>query len=811
MDADERISLPARENIKDAIFEAGGNEVMAVGHLNNQKIVTSLNVTARGDDVSVPALFPYMEKGDVVIHNHPTGKLKPSQADLSIASRLGQEGIGFYIVDNAVEEIYVVAEPVFLEELKLLDPEKLVSILGPDGLMSQLINYEARDSQLDMLRQIAHGYNDEIIIAAEAGTGVGKSFAYLIPSMAWAEQNNERIVVSTATINLQQQLIEKDIPLVQKVLGGKIKAVLVKGRGNYVCRRRLSEALEEDSLFRDESDHLMQIGGWVDESPTGSKTDLPFLPNEEVWNGICSESDGCLGLRCTQREKCFVLKARKEAASARLLVVNHHLLFSDLSLRLSGAGFENTAVLPPFNRIVFDEAHNIEKSATSFFSRELSRFSINRILYRLFHRRGTYNQGVWVNLQKLATPAEGESEVPSLIREIQDKMQVLEDASMELLNGEYTYRLKDGSDKGALSASLLGPMQSLQDYILRCTEALQKTIERVGEEFSEETAVWESRMLLNRMMALSSVCESFKEWEEKREEIFWFEKGRTRKGDEFIRFVATPLNISGVMRDAVFEPYDTVVCTSATMSVKDSFNYWARRTGVSDLVEREVRTFRFPSPFPYKENVLLGIPTDAPEPNNPDYTSYIAEMVKETLLISEGHGLVLFTSYSQLREVWEITAPFLRAQGIPVLRQGDDHRAKLLDDFNANSASVLFATSSFWEGVDSPGDSLQVVIICKLPFQVPTDPVIAARREQLEKRGGNAFMELFVPEAVMRLKQGFGRLMRRTTDRGVVLILDPRIIRKSYGSLFLGSLPMTGRSIKEKSGVLVDVENFLYP
>ena len=389
-------------------------------------------------------------------------------------------------------------------------------------------------------------------------------------------------------------------------------------------------------------------------------------------------------------------------------------------------------------------------------------------------------------------------------------MDDLEKSSLELLGNEYSFRLKEDCSRSSLTASLLGPMQSLQDHILRCTEALQKTLERVDMEYGEETAVWESRMILNRLLTLSSVCESFKAWEEKKEDIFWFEKGKTRKGDIFVRFVATPLNISGVMRDAVFEPYDTVVCTSATMSVRDSFDYWAARTGIKGLAEKEVRSFRFPSPFPYRENVLLAIPSDAPDPSSEDYNDYVAEMVEKILLISEGHGLVLFTSYSQLRTVWEITSPILREHGIPLLRQGDDHRAKLLENFNTSSSSVLFATSSFWEGVDSPGDSLQVVIICRLPFQVPTDPVISARREDLERRGGNAFMELFVPEAVMRLKQGFGRLMRKTSDRGVVAVLDPRIIRKSYGSLFIESLPRTGRSVKTQKGILEDMENFLY-
>ena len=810
MKASLKIASSIRSQLRETIQDTGGREVLAVGNLDSQGMVIALTVAARGNEGTVPALTPYMEQGDVVIHNHPSGILHPSGADLVVANRLGQDGIGFFIVDNLVEELYAVAEPILLEELLPLDIEELTKVLSPRGALAQQIAYEPRESQMDMLKEVSRGFNDGVFVAAEAGTGVGKSFAYLIPAVAWALQNKERIVLSTATINLQQQLMEKDLPKVLKAMGGKVKALLVKGRRNYLCLRRLSEALEDDSLFRDEEAQLSKIGGWAQETSTGTRTDLPFLPDEEVWSGVCSEADSCQALRCRHREKCFFIRTRREAASARILVANHHLLFSDLALRLSGTGFQATAVLPPFQRIIFDEAHNMEKSATSYFSEELSRPSLYRLLNRLYQKRRDRTRGVWINLRKLTAPDEKDAQLPGLLEEIHKGMDKLEALSVELLGGELTFRITPGVEDQVLSSLLLEPMKELQDLLHRLLSLLQGALEPLEEDDQEEGVVFEARMLFSRLAGAASVCESFREWRESPDKIFWISREKNRRGESYPLFVITPLDISGLMRDAIFEPYKTIICTSATMSVQENFKYWMGQVGLASVKDREVRTFIFPSPFPYDRNVLLGIPRDAPEPNHPEYADYLARQVVNVLTLSEGHGLVLFTSYSQLRMVYDQAALALRSAGIPVLRQGEDHRDRLLKEFNRVRSSVLFATSSFWEGVDAPGDSLQVVLICKLPFQVPSDPIISARREALERRGGNAFMEFFLPEAVMRLKQGFGRLMRRSSDRGTVIILDPRIVRKNYGSLFLESLPRTRRSIKPETALLADIESFLF-
>ena len=348
--------------------ESGGNEVLWVGSIDRDKVVCEIRAAARGHESAVPAVMNQMEKGDVIIHNHPSGVLRPSEANLAQASMLGNQGIGFYIVNNTVDAVYVVVEPVLYTPEEMLDTDRLVAILEPGGALEDMDPYyEERPSQVELARAISCGFNDEKIVVAEAGTGVGKSFSYLLPALSWAAANEQRVVISTATINLQQQIMEKDLPFAQKLCGTSVKAVLVKGRRNYLCKNRLSEALEENSLFREKSNLLLQIKEWGESSPTGSVSELPFLPPDELWSRVCSDADACFGARCRFFENCFVMKSRREAAAAGILVVNHHMFFADMSLRVSGLGFEGTVLLPHFHKVVFDEAHNIENSATSYF------------------------------------------------------------------------------------------------------------------------------------------------------------------------------------------------------------------------------------------------------------------------------------------------------------------------------------------------------------------------------------------------------------------------------------------------------------
>ncbi len=810
MEASERICPPIIFQLKESIEDAGFQEVLAVGRLEEDGLVSSIVVAARGSDMEVPALTPFMEKGDVVIHNHPSGVLKPSAADLQVASRLGNQGIGFFIVDNEVSRVYVVAEPVEKKKLVPLDIGRLESVLMPGGSLERIYpGYEVRETQIEMLRKVARNFNENGICVAEGGTGVGKSLAYLLPAFAWAEENDERIVISTATINLQQQLVYKDIPLVRKILPSRISAALVKGRGNYLCLKRLEDALQETALFQDDDTELLRLKQWCESTSTGSRSDLSFLPEENVWQRVRSETDACLGLRCRFREQCFVLKARKEASSAQILIANHHLLFSDLSMRLSGLGFDGTAVLPPFHRIVFDEAHNMEHCATSYFSEEISSIALKKQLSRLFHNRKGRNIGLLIGLQQITGQNTPTRKVPVLIESTLKQMDALDSRSEVIVGEQGNLRFTPGMDR-EVADSVLDFMRDLQKLLIDLVDTLHEALGSLTPEDAELPVPFETRLVVHRLEGLASVLERFCRFEERKDEVVWMTRVVVPQG-RYIRYVITPLDLSRLMRESVFEPYKTVVCTSATLTVNQDFTFWRSRIGLHDHSDERLDLAMFLSPFPYKEHVLLGIPGNAPFPNEADYQDFINNGISRILELSEGKGLILFTSYEMLTRTYNYVKPLLAENGIVVFRQGDDERSRLLKSFQEDTGSVLFATYSFWEGIDVPGESLKVVVICRLPFRVPTDPVHMARLEAIEKQGGNPFVELSLPEAVMKLKQGFGRLMRRTTDRGVVFILDSRVVRKQYGSAFIASLPETMVCIKDMDSLLLEVENFLYP
>lgn len=786
MNSRERLTDRVIDIIKDAIIDAEGNEVLFLGKLDEDGIVSLIEVGARGDENSVPAIFPHMIKGDVVIHNHPSGYLKPSEADLNVASLLGNDGIGFYIISNDGESIYPVVEPIRVKDRVALDD--LSYYLDPDGPLSQIdSNYEYRESQSALLKDITSALNSDMVLAAEAGTGVGKSFAYLLPAIKWAEENEDRVVISTGTINLQQQLVEKDIPLAKKILGSDVKTVLVKGRGNYICHKRLYSELEEDSLFREEDHPLNLLKDWTKVSKTGCLTDLSFMPPREIWNSVNSEAESCTGIKCAYFNKCYSMKARKEASTAGVIVVNHHLLFADLAMRLEGAGFEGSAVLPPFYKVIFDEAHNIEDSATSFFSERYNKFLLIKYINRLYGKKMGKRYGSVVKLDKFIDEGATLNDLDPMINEIKDNADLLDQLCMDFTKGNSLHI--EGEPTDSLTFGILNPALKLQKSLLELTAELGEMLKSVPEEYHDYDAYLETARLKTRFESIATFFEKFRSYTEYGDDIFWVERGRTSSGDDFVKYNITPLDISSLMNEAVFEPYSSVICTSATLTVNGSFNFWKNRVGIGYVDRDRVLERVYESPFRYDQNVFLGVPTDISLPNEEGYLDYTIEYVKKVLTMTNGSGLVLFTSYMMLTQVYEVLKPYLDTLGITTYRQGEDDRSRLLNNFKENISSVLFATESFWEGVDSPGETLKVVIITKLPFRVPTDPIIKARMERCQSRGGNPFMEISIPDAVTRLKQGFGRLMRRKSDWGLVYLLDSRTVKKRYGSIFLNSLP----------------------
>lgn len=812
MTADTRIPDEIRKLMRAEIQESDGNEVLWSGMVDQEGMVTSVRVLARGNEESAPALYPLMEEGDLVIHNHPSGGLTPSAADIQVAAQLGAQGIGFFIVDNLVSRLYVVAEPVVRSENRMIDPDELAALIGSDGPLADLTDwYESRPSQVMMLKQIARLLNDGSLGAAEAGTGVGKSFAYLIPAFAWAAANRERVVISTATINLQQQILDKDIPLVRQITGLNLKAVLVKGRRNYLCRKRLAEALSEIALFPEGMEDLVRIGEWSAGTPTGELSDLPFQPDEGIWSRVCSEPDLCCHFRCTHFPECWVMKARKDASTAQILVANHHLFFADITFRMSGLGYDTAAILPPYKRVIFDEAHNVEKSATSFFSGNLNRFLLQKYLGRLYRNQRGRSSGFLLQWRTLFPDKESLDRMIGAAEDLHRLAPLLDERVLELLNGESNMDLLEMDHD--LRQNRLNPLLSdIRSRIIQMLNALSELKEELTDEQKEDVLVIETGLASARLGHLGEICDSLIGAGRDKSSVFWMERKTLSRGEVFGNLWITPLSVSDMMNQAVYEPCGGVVFTSATLTVNHSFRFWGERLGLPIDDETRFQAGIFPSPFDYKSRVLLAVPRDAPLPEiREDYLVYVTDFVRQAVLLSEGRALVLFTSYDMLKTVHDKLALTFAEEGLSVFRQGDDDRHRLLEAFKSASRNVLLATSSFWEGVDVPGDALKLVIICRLPFQVPTDPVIKARMREIEAAGGNSFRDLSLPEAVIRFKQGFGRLMRRQTDHGAVVVLDSRLVGKSYGRVFLESLPETSRAIRDTVPLLEALERFLYP
>jgi ATP-dependent DNA helicase DinG len=799
----------AAELIRREIRRAHGNEVCFLAGVAESGELTDPRVVARGHASAVLAAIRDPDPGGVVLHNHPSGVLQPSNADLEVAARLWEQGLGFAITDNDASELYVVVEPPAAERLVPLDLEEIERDLGPDGAVARAHpGYEDRPQQRALARLIAERFNEGGVGIAEAGTGTGKSVAYLLPAIRWALQNRERTVVSTNTINLQEQLVEKDLPFLRRALGQPFRFALVKGRNNYVSIRRARLAAESaPTLLDDERQtELTAIMDWLGATRDGTLSDLSFRPSPEVWDEVASESDICLRAKCPHFEECFYQRARREAASADILVANHHLLFSDLAVRRAQGNYTAPAVLPHYRRLILDEAHNLEEAATRHMGATTSRRALFRLLRRLENRgkgilpslRRALETGRRDLLGQAAMDLIDERLIPSLegAREragaVFDHLEeVLRRQSDSMLRLEPEFSLHPVWENG-LDEELAGLLMHL-DTLLKGIDSLR---ERVAVDDEARTAMepqlMELRGVANRLDAAGyALRAALRPAEDALSMVRWLEVRRDPRGGESnVILAAAPLDLSQVLRETVLDKVPTVVLTSATLATRKDFRFLRARLGLAqdDPVSEAV----FPSPFDYGEQSLLLVPDDLPLPSGDDDRRHDEATVRATLelaKLSDGGLFVLFTSYRALREV----AAGLRRRGAdrlwPLFVQGEAPRGQLVQRFVESGRGILLGTTSFWEGVDVPGRPLRGLVIPKLPFKVPSEPVTAARIEAIEARGGNSFTGYMLPHAAIRLKQGFGRLIRSRADHGAVLILDGRVARKSYGPYLIESLP----------------------
>lgn len=800
-------SPAAARFLRQEIAEAKNNEVFFCANLTGD-VLTDIQVMARGNQSSVPAVVQAQPgKCLVVIHNHPSGDLTPSGADITAASRLAREGIGFAIVDNNVSEAYILTEPVQSLPPASVSLQLVNAALGLGGYVAGVMPaYESRPQQLEMAVNLAQALNEGAHALAEAGTGIGKSLAYLVPTLIWARENKRRVVVSTNTINLQEQLLYKDIPLLQQALPFGFKAVLVKGRANYLCKRKFRELLQrgEDLIEDKDLPNLQAMMVWEKTTRDGTKSDLGFSPGGDLWELVCSEPDVCLRVNCQFFRECFFHSARREALDAQVLIVNHSLLFADIALRSKGA---DTGVLPEYHCIVLDEAHNVERAATDWLGGRVTRLSFARLLARLYAVRGNKSRGLLVVLtNKLAAAAELDAHLARGLLETIRQDLVPECIRLgQEINGFFTAAVNFLSLQGEKEIKLRLPGEYAHH------PGWKKLVEQAQTLFVETgrlgklLAAFRTRLdylgpqgfevVLPQALEMDGIRARLGGLEADLQEalvgedaslVRWAELGATRGGARAV-FNYAPLSVSKIMKENLWEKFPSVIFTSATLTVNKEFEYTRERLGLDGAFK--VRELQYESPFNYQQQVLLGIATDLPEPAEHGFQEKIIPAIGESLLASRGRGLVLFTSFYLLNATAAALGKDLAAQGITLLCQGDLPRHRLLEKFQADTHSVLMATASFWEGVDVPGESLSNLILTRLPFNVPDEPVFQARMEELRRQGKNPFYSFQMPQAVLRFKQGFGRLIRNKQDRGVVLVLDKRIATKGYGRWFLESLP----------------------
>ena len=770
---------------------------------------------ARGNKAAVLAAARDAEEGSVMIHNHPSGDLEPSDADLGVAGRLYEEGIGTAITNNDADRLFVVVEPPKPHVVEPLEIDRLEALIGPKGpLVQEHPAYEDRPGQRTMLRRVAEAYNGGGVTLVEAGTGTGKSLAYLIPSAEWALRNGERTMISTNTINLQEQLDQKDLPLVRRLLGEEVDWELVKGRGNYISIRRAQLAAESAPLLfsDDRGDELDQLIGWIGQTEDGSHADLTFVPTEDVWDEVKSDADICLRARCPHFQACFYQRSRRRAASATLLITNHHLLFTDLSVRMATQNYKDSAVLPAYRHLILDEAHNIEDAATSHLGSEVTRRGMFRMLARL-DRRG---RGVLTAVQEALAGRTEREPAMELRSRIESRVRpALEEARAELtLFLDVLEPILPSDAKGAVrlgTAEMPEPashpaVRERLDGLVSAFRTLSRELRGVRERLEDHDTLGEG--LEGRLLDLRSGEGRLADTAHTLHTVLdgdaedvryvrWLEwRGKSRGKNRNLVIASAPIEVGDLLREHLFEKVETAVLCSATLATKDSFAFLRSRIGLLDdtLIEYDVNLkineSIINSPFEFDRQTILVVPTDLPDVNDPSgrFDEATAEVVRESCSISGGGTFVLFTSHRALRRVAEL----LRADTAlpwPLFVQGEDTRSRLLERFVESGSGLLLGTASFWEGVDVPGRPLRGLIIQRLPFKVPTEPITAARIEAIERRGGSSFGEFVLPLAALKLKQGFGRLVRSREDQGAILILDDRIVRKRYGTYLRESLP----------------------
>src|SRR5438105_10187973 len=644
------------------------------------------------------------------------------------------------------------------------------TVFGPEGVIAKAHpEYEHRPGQIEMAQAVLNAFEQKHHLIVEAGTGTGKTLAYLVPAIAAACGSGARVVVSTGTKNLQEQLMDKDLPFLQEVLPKKFRAAVMKGRSNYGCLHRIKRAEDMPVLEGlDQIDHFDEVVRWMTKTETGDRAELSNLPeNLPFWRHIDARSDTCLGQKCPDFDPCFITRMRQRALDADIVVVNHHLFFADLALRNGAYG----AVLPDYAAVILDEAHQIEDVASEYFGVQASNYQIDdllrdvsflkfedreaeRELTRVSARIQRFADMFWISFRE-GRGLEGRFALMPRYGTARGSERVNDEAQA----GMPADRRQD------VGAPASAPYDALDNALNR----LETTLDALKDAPADgENIVRRTRQLrFDLNFIIKGDDKTF---------VYWLER---RGRGVFLR--ASPIDVSGLLQDKLFEKVPTVILTSATLSSAGNFRFIRERLGLDDAEEMIAESI-----FDFHEQAVLYLPPKMPDPRSSEWGRAAADEVIKIVNATEGRAFVLSTSFAGMNELYERVAPQI---DYPSFLQGSISKSALLKKFRATPNAVLFATASFWQGVDVRGEQLSCVIIDKLPFAVPSDPIVAARQRYIEEQGGSSFYEYSVPQAIISLKQGLGRLIRSTTDRGVLAVLDPRLRTKMYGQTFLKSLP----------------------
>ena len=624
------------------------------------------------------------------------------------------------------------------------DPDALTmpDIFGPGGLLEKVHpGYEFRSSQLEMAEMVAEAFEKRQHTIVEAGTGTGKTLAYLLPAL----RSGRRVIISTATKALQEQLFEKDVPFLQKHFAPGLKVALMKGRGNFLCRQKV-HLMDGQPLLKglDELDWFTQIKQWEKVTDTGDRAELDFLPDDQqLWPRLDARRETCTGQKCPEFSTCFITWMHQRAEAADVIIVNHHLFFADLALRQDDFG----SILPEYSAVIFDEAHEIEDVASSYFGRQLTAHRFEDL---------ARDAEVALRLTQLASPA-----LVKRTTRLKERARAFFEA-FPPKEGRFNFSPEERAD-------FLEHNREAYDSLLTSLRGIETELSSLATKPEELVGI------ARRSAEIRGELEFLLESKEK-SYVYWYE--RRGKG---IYLAATPIDVSTILREHLFEQFDTIVLTSATLAVGGRFDFLKQRLGLRVARERVLD-----SEFDFKSQAMLYIPPKMPDVRDAGFAAAAAMEIARVLEVTNGRAFCLFTSYLQMRDVHDRVSNMV---SFPLFLQGTAPRSALLERFRSTPGAVLFATASFWQGVDVPGEQLSCVIIDRLPFAVPSDPVVGARTRALTEDGRNAFLEYQVPEAVLALKQGFGRLIRSRKDRGVLVLLDNRIKRMHYGKVFLDSLP----------------------